>query len=183
MNDADLIRELQRRKNAALELLMRRYGRLLWTVAAGILRDSGTPEDAEEVVADVFVELWQRPEQFDPGRSSLRSFLCMKTRSRAIDRLRSLCRRPELPMEQAPEPSTDDLQRALLGSCTVERIRQMLEALPPPDRQVMTLRLLYELKPAEIAAKLELPVREIYDRIRKGKTQLRAALRQEGYDE
>lgn len=183
MNQSDLTRDLRRRKSAAYEQLMHQYGRLLWTIAAGILHGAGTPEDVEEVVADVFVELWRKPEQFDPQRATLKSFLCLKTRTRAIDRLRSICRRVETPMDETQEPYTDDLQRELLQRCTIERVQSLLAALDPPDGEILTLRLLYELKPADIAAKLDLPTAQVYERIRKGKARLTAILRQEGYYE
>lgn len=183
MNETELTRDLRRRRASAYELLTRQYGRLLWTIAAGILHGVGTPEDVEEIVADVFVELWQKPEQFDPERSSLRTFLCVKARSRAIDRLRSLCRHGETPMDEVPEPYVEDVQQQLLQSCTVERVLAVLNGLTPPDREILTLRLVYELKPADIAAKLNIPVTQVYERIRKGKAQLIAVLRQEGYYE
>lgn len=183
MNEQKLARELRQRKPAAYERLIQEYGRLIWTVAAGILAGVGFREDVEEVVADVFVELWQRPEQFDPARGDMKRFLCVKAKSRAIDRMRQLCRTTALALEEQPEPAVEDVQTALLRCCTVQQIQDSLAAMPPPDGEILALRLLYELKPAEIAVKLSLPLPQVYERIRRGKARLAAILRQEGYYE
>ena len=55
--------------------LPEQYGRLLWTIAAGILAGVGTREDVEDIIADVFFSLYERPEQFDPRRGSLKTWL------------------------------------------------------------------------------------------------------------
>lgn len=183
MNEQKLMRELRQRKPAVYERLMREYGRLLWTIAAGILSGIGSREDVEEVVADVFVELWQRPEQFDSAKGEVKNFLCIKAKSRAIDRMRQLCRMAALPLEDQPDPAVEDVQNALFQYCTVQKIQDLLAGMAPPDGKILTLRLLYELKPAEIAAKLSLPLPQVYERIRRGKARLAAALRQEGYHE
>ena len=183
MDDEKLARQLAQGASRSLEEVIKAYGRLLWGIASGILCGVGTREDVEEVVSDVFVELWRNPSAFDPARGTLKSFLCVKCRTRALDRLRALLRRPVLSLEEEPEPAEDGLQEEFLSSLTVERINRYLDALPPPDGEILTLRLLYELRPAEIADKLGMPVREIYERIRIGKERLAAKLRQEGYHE
>ena len=63
-----LARALRRRDQRVYEELMEDYGRLLWTIVSGILSGVGTREDVEEVISDVFWELWRQPEQFDPKR-------------------------------------------------------------------------------------------------------------------
>ena len=88
MDQNALARRLRKQDERLYEQLMANYGRLLWTIVSGILAGCGTKEDVEEVVSDVFVELWQNPHLFDPSRGEIKAFLCVKAKSRAIDRLR-----------------------------------------------------------------------------------------------
>lgn len=168
MNEKELLRCLQKQDEQGYRLAMEQYGRLLWMVASGVLSGVGTAEDVEEIVADVFVALWQKPWLFDPKRGSLRSFLCLQARSKAIDRLRQLQRRSVLALEELGE--IDD--SALPDSATVQQILDFLQSQPMPEREILTLRWVYELKPSEIAAKNNLPIRQVYETIRRGKKKL-----------
>ena len=70
-----LARALRRQDQRVYEELMEDYGRLLWTIVSGILSGVGTREDVEEVISDVFWELWRQPEQFDPKRGEIQTLL------------------------------------------------------------------------------------------------------------
>lgn len=170
----------------AYEYLMACYSRLLWTIAAGILNGAGTREDVEDVISDVFLSLWEHPEQFDETRGSIKTWLCVKTRSRAIDLLRKNCRE-SFAGEKTTEEDTGQiwelrseedtiLDQILVRQQAAEVVKQIQE-LEPPNREILMLRLVYEVKPALIAAKLKLPVEEIYDRIRMGKRKLKQKLK------
>lgn len=168
------------------EYLMACYSRLLWTIAAGILNGAGTREDVEDVISDVFLSLWEHPEQFDETRGSIKTWLCVKTRSRAIDLLRKNCRESFAGEKPTAEDtgqiwelrSEEDsiLDQILVRQQAAEVVKQIQE-LEPPNREILMLRLVYEVKPALIAAKLKLPVEEIYDRIRIGKRKLKQKLK------
>jgi len=147
------------------------YSKLLWTIAAGILSGSGSQEDVEEVVADVFIDLWKHPEAYEPQRGGIRTYLCLRARSLALDRLRKLIGRQTVSIEEldvSPFPLED--------RDTVLAVQEYLAQLPPPDGEILTLRLIYECKPALIAKKLRLPVTQVYEKIRRGKERLIAAL-------
>lgn len=164
---------IRNRDPAVYAQLMERYSRLLWTIAAGILSGTGSREDVEEVVSDVFIGLWERPETYQPQRGGIQTFLCLRARSLALDRLRKLLGQPAASLEDCgPDVPTLDLD----GQDTVLAVKQYLDRLESPDREILTLRFLYELKPAWIAAKLELPVSLVYERIRRGKARLISAL-------
>lgn len=179
MNELEIIRLVRAGDPAVYGLLTSEYGRLLWAVAANILSDVGTREDVEEVVADVFIALWEKPEQFDGSRGTLRSFLCLKAKTGAVDRLRKLRRCPVLALEDQAEPVEEGWQDAVLDRLSLEELTRQLDALPPPEGEVLALRFVWELKPAEIAAKLGLPLTQVYEHIRRGKARLAAAVRQE----
>ena len=95
INEEKLIKRLKEHNTRAYEQLIDGYSRLLFTVCAGILHGVGTREDVEDVVADCFCEFWQNVQKYDPDRAGLKTYLCAIARSRAVDRLRLLCRRRE----------------------------------------------------------------------------------------
>lgn len=161
------------RDPAVFSNLMETYSKLLWTIAAGILTGTGSREDVEEVVSDVFISLWEHPEAYEPLRGGIRTYLCLRARSLALDRLRKILAQTAVSLEDSG-PDVPSLE--LEGQDTVLAAKEVLDRLGSPDREILTLRFLYELKPALIAAKLDLPVKYVYERIRWGKALLIDAL-------
>lgn len=176
MNDEKLLRALRRGDEGAIDTLMRRYARLLWSVASAVLGDAASEADIEECVADVFVRLWREPEKYDPDRGSLRSWLCLVTRCRAVDRLRELTRRGEAPLDEtlpAREPDLDDL---LAGEEAKRQLAAAVDALDERDREILLRRYCREQKPKEIALALGVPVKQVENRLYRSKQALRRAL-------
>lgn len=168
------------------EYLMTFYGKLLWTIAAGILNGVGMREDVEDLISDVILSLWEHPEQFDETRGSVKTWLCVKTRSRAIDFLRKKSRESlsvenftlneQEQIQQLKSEEAPILDQILIHHQAAEVIKQ-IQAMEPPDREILMLRFVYEVKPTLIAAKLKLPIQEVYDRIRIGKRKLKKSLK------
>ena len=67
-----------------LEKIIDKYSRLLWSISTKILYGIGNEQDAEECVADVFIDLWKDPDSFDSNRGNLKNWLCMKAKSKSI---------------------------------------------------------------------------------------------------
>src|SRR5262245_5722055 len=86
MSDAALVVAVGRWREDALAELYRRHGGAVFALARRVLQD---PTDAEEVVQEVFLRLWNAPERFDPERGSLRSFLLAQAHGRSVDLIRS----------------------------------------------------------------------------------------------
>ena len=178
INEEKLIKRLMEHNSRAYEQLIDGYSRLLFTVCAGILHGVGTREDVEDVVADCFCEFWQNVQRYDSERGGSKTYLCAIARSRAVDRLRLLCRRREDSLDSVFEdPSqtlTDDrLLENLISKESVLSVWMYMQSFPEPDREILTLRFFYELKPSDIAAKLSVPVTSVYERVRCGREKLR----------
>ena len=109
-NDAELIAGLRARDEAAMNALYERYSGIVYAVALRVLSETSL---AEDVLQDVFLQLWRNPGAFDASRGSLGAWLAVISRHRAIDVLRK--RRPQSDLEQVvlsfEAPLTEDASR------------------------------------------------------------------------
>ena len=176
--DRGLIAAAAAGDEAALAALYDRHAAAMLGVTLRILK---TRQDAEDLVHDVFVEAWQRAGDFDASRGSVRSWLLVRTRSRAVDRLRSLeaAHRRGLLMrdEQGPEgasvePLWDGLDR--------QRAKRALDALPEVQRSLVELAYFEGLSCSEMAEKCGIPIGTVKSRLSAGMSKLREAFALEG---
>jgi len=119
VNDEKLINAIKNGDETAIAQAMDKYARLLWSVVSAVLKNVAPEQDMEECVADVFISLWQNPEKYDAGRGGLRTWLCIKARSRALDRYREISRRSALPLPADPACGTarNNAGKELLPYC------------------------------------------------------------------
>lgn len=176
-----LLVQIARKDQTALAKLYDRYGRPSYALAYKIL---GSVEEAEEVVLDVFSQIWQKAATYDPSRSRADTWLFMLTRSRSLDRLRVLqrtVRAAQACMEDA-KISTSDIAEPMEDAMIEERSEQVkaaLETLPPEQRIAIELAYYQGLTCAAIASKTGIPTGTIKTRIRLGISKLRQALSKE----
>ena len=170
------------------DTLISEYGRLLWAVSAGILRDYASREDIEDIISDVFTELYSYPERFDENRGNIKGYLCMRTKSLSLDWLKKAARKDISLTYSEDRELTDflltedeDPLSILIKEETMEEAYTCIQGQPSPLKEVMKLRFLYEEKPQTIAAALHMSVRQIYTLIRKGKALLKQALSKEDH--
>lgn len=173
-----LLVQIAQKDQTALAKLYDRYGRASYALAYKIL---GSVEEAEEVVLDVFSQIWQKASSYDVSRSRVDTWLFLLTRSRALDRLRVLQRNfrtvvasvenAKVPISVMAEPMAD----AILEERS-EQVKAALESLPPEQREAIELAYYQGLTCAAIATKTGIPVGTIKTRIRLGISKLRQAL-------
>ena len=176
MRDENLIDRIRQQDEAAISSCIERYSRLLWPIAAAVLKHVGSDQDVEECVADAFIYLWQHPGKFDPGRGTLKSWLCIIVRSRAIDRYREITRRDTLPLEEAVLSGGLGLQDELMRGETRRELLTAVNALGEPGREILVRRYYYGQKPREIAMALGLTVKQVDNSLYRSKRQLRETL-------
>ncbi len=173
--DSYLLTQISQGNQTALSLLYDRYARLVQGLAYRILNSS---EDAEEVVIDVFSQIWRKAQMYDPKKSRVDTWIFMITRSRALDRLRSLTRANQAVMvsEQWMAFPVDTTEEDLIIAERREQVQQAIAQLPSEQRQVIELAYYQGLSHAEIAAQIGLPLGTIKTRIRLGLNKLRREL-------
>lgn len=180
MNDDAISRSLQRQDPDIMSYIIPKYSRLLWPIADAVLKNTGTDQDTEECVADTFIQLWQYPEKYDPCRGSLKSYLCILVRSRALDRYRQLTRHSTVPLEEINLFSGLDLDKRLLQKQAQEQVRRLLDTLDAPAKDILLRRYEYDQKPRQIALALGLTPKQVNDILYRTKKQLRQQLSMEG---
>ncbi len=169
MTDANAIRLIRSGDEKAIAAIMNKYSRMLWKTAAKILTSS--EEDIEECVADVFISLWQKPEQYDESRGKLSTWLCTMVKNKALDRLRSIKARREEPVDEIPEiaaPAETNESGYDLEQC--------LDRLPEEDREIVKRRYYDEQKPAEIAKEMGMDKKKVENRLFHSKKKLKGML-------
>jgi RNA polymerase sigma factor (sigma-70 family) len=179
LDEANLLIRVAHRDQAALAELYDRYARVLYSVAFRSLRSA---EESEEVVLDVFAQVWRTAVRYDATKGRVDSWLFMMTRSRVLDRLRSLQRATKVTLAsenlaeiQTTTPGVDPIENVLILERR-DRVLAALSQLPDEQRQVIELAYYKGLTQAEIAAQTNLSLGTVKTRVRLGLSKLRVAL-------
>lgn len=167
----------------AIGALYDRHARPVYSLALRILREEA---DAEDLVQEVFAEIWRRASAYEPARGTVAAWLLTIARSRALDRLRARRSRPDIGAG-SDEGVTSELagQEAgpvdrLVADEDARRVRIALDTLPLLQRLAIELAYFEGLTHREIAERLEQPLGTVKTRIRVGLARLRDALVGEG---
>jgi RNA polymerase sigma-70 factor (ECF subfamily) len=171
--DSNLVAAIRSGDQTAMAALYDRYSSIVYSVALRVLGDTGA---AEDILQDVFMQLWRNPNAFDSSRGSLGAWLAVITRNRAIDSLRK--RRPENDIEDVVISVETDLAIEADRSRAAEKVRGLLGSMPAAQRSALEMAYFEGLTHTEIAAKTGEPLGTIKTRIRAGLTTLRKAFQE-----
>jgi len=174
-DDRLLVDRLAAGDDRALAAVVDEFGSLVRGVARRVLRDDAA---ADDVMQDVFVWLWERPDRFDPDRGSLRSFLAVVARRRAIDWIRrhdADRRRADRVAQDAPLVD-DDLAEDVTARDDAARVRAAVATLPSDQREAVTLAFFGGLSYREVAVALHIPEGTAKSRLRLALAKLSATL-------
>lgn len=163
---------------AAFDELYRRFAPAVYQIARNILQDD---LEAEDVCHDVFLELIQHPEQYDPARGSLQAWLAVKTKSRAIDRQRKKQRQMAATQWQEPFPHRDPTLETAFGQLEREQLREALRRLPACQRDAITATYFQAMTHQEWALRSGHPLGTVKSWIRYGLKNLKKNLIQLGW--
>jgi RNA polymerase sigma-70 factor (ECF subfamily) len=170
VDDTALLTRMGQRDENAMEEIFRRYSGAVYSVALRVLRDSG---QAEDVLQEVFLQLWRDPGAFIQQRGSLGGWLVVVARNRAIDLLRR--RKPSDPVEEVALASSINVADEAERNTTIQKVRQVIAALPEEQRKTLELAYFEGLSHTEIASRTGDPLGTVKTRIRQGLISLRKA--------
>jgi len=148
-----------------------RYSSIVYAVSLRVLGDTGA---AEDVLQEVFMQLWRNPGAFDASRGNLGAWLAVIARNRAIDGLRK--RRPETDIADVVVSVEPDMAGDAERRRAMEKVRGTLGGMPAAQRSALEMAYFEGLTHTEIASKTGEPLGTIKTRIRAGLIALRKAL-------
>lgn len=175
--DSALIGRMMAGDEAALSALYDRYAAMLFGMLARILRDQ---QAAEEVLQDLFLQLWRNAAQFDATRGSLPAWLMVIGRNRAISRLRGRRDREVLEEEEGDFAnafaSSQNIEDETVRAELARNISAALAQLPVEQRQAVELAYFEGMTQSEIASRTGIPLGTVKTRVRTAMQTLRQIL-------
>jgi RNA polymerase sigma-70 factor, ECF subfamily len=181
LSDSELISQVSFGNASALGQLYDRYANLLFSLCIRITRSH---PDSEEVLSDVFVEVWKNSSRYELHRGTVRSYLVMLTRSRAIDRLRSIASR------NAKHRDDFDASLQFHGAACDQKtpeslviavedagfVRDAIDDLSDRQKQLLEAAFFHGLSHREIAEKFSMPLGTVKTSIRRAILVLKSML-------
>lgn len=161
-----------------MNLCINQYGSLVWGLVRRYIKDTA---EAEDLVQEVFTEVWKKASAFDPAVATESTFIGLVTRRRAIDYLRRKGRQPGFETLDAAETVPLPEAEAASVSCDPETVRSSVAALPADTRELFQLFFDDGFTHPEIAEKTGLPLGTVKTRLRRGLITLREQLRRVGH--
>jgi len=159
---------------AAVQECLDKYGGLVWSIARKMLRSN---EDAEDIVQEIFVDIWKNAERYDDTQSSETTFVAMIARRRLIDRIRFMNRR--ISADSIEDVTTEPFTRSdeNMQLCVeAKEAAAAMKNLRPEQRQVLYLSIVQGLSHQEISDATGMPLGTVKTHARRGILQAREAL-------
>ena len=170
VDETAILTRIGQRDENAMEEIFRRYSGPVYSVALRVLRDSG---QAEDVLQEVFLQLWRKPAAFVQNRGSLGAWLVVIARNRSIDVLRR--RKPSDSVEDVVLASTVNVADEAERNTMMEKVRRVIADLPMEQRKSLELAYFEGLSHTEIASRTGDPLGTVKTRIRQALITLRKA--------
>ena len=169
-DDVSLLLLVQRGDEAAMASLFDRYSKVVYSVSLRVLRD---PAAAEDVLQEIFLQIWRNPDSFVATRGTLGGWLAVVSRNRSIDALRR--KRPTEQVDEMLLPSGYDLGEEAVRNGMMDKARIIMQQLPPEQKKTLEMAFFDGLTHSEIAEMTGDPLGTVKTRIRSALLTLRKA--------
>lgn len=168
--DQSLLDRVRSRDQKAMADLFDRYGSMVYSVALRVLKDAG---NAEDIMQEVFFQVWQNPQTFVARRGSLAAWLLVVARNRAVDVLRR--RKPSDSVDDVVLAAEDNIALETERRTMMDKVRSVLAVLSPEQQQSIEMAFFDGLTHSEIAEQTGDPLGTVKTRIRSALITVRKA--------
>ncbi len=176
-SDAELVKAIADKERQALAILYDRYAARLLGLAQRLMQNS---LDAEDLLHDLFIETWQKAHRYDSARGSVSSWLVMRLRSRALDRLRSPSYRRLVAMEGEPPAFASQTATWPVEPTSTfplsEALHRAVAELHPDTQAILNLVYFKGMSLPEVASTMVLPIGTVKSRLHRALRSLRMAV-------
>jgi len=172
-SDWSLLARIAQRDEVALSALYDRYSALVFSTAKRILHGTG---EAEEILQDIFYQVWETAERFDPERGSLAGWLLVTARNRAISKLRRK-RQSADDLDENGVSLTLEIEARAAQNVLLDKVRSVMQSLPDGQREALECAYFEGMSHTEIAEKTGQPLGTVKTRIRSAMETLKKVLR------
>jgi RNA polymerase sigma-70 factor, ECF subfamily len=160
--------------HGAMKECISTYGNLVWAIVRRYVKDV---TEAEDVVQEIFTEIWKKADRYNPDASSASTFIGLIARRRSIDHLRRKSRQPEFDTLEAAEYVEASSGERAPALCDPEAVKSSVAVLPDDTRRLFQLFFEDGYTHPEIAEKTGIPLGTVKTRLRRGLIILREHLR------
>ena len=178
MRESMILQNIKAGDPSGLKALMERYVPYISVIVWNILLDAMSPQDAEEVVSDVFLAAWEQAADLKSGH--VKAWLGAVARNKAKNRLRQMGRTISLEENSVDIPAPNDLSEAMEQDEERHLVRQAVDALPPEDKEIFLRHYYYAQSIKEISDHMALNESTIKTKLRRGRMKLKEALTKGG---
>jgi RNA polymerase sigma factor (sigma-70 family) len=159
---------------AAVNDCLNQYGNLIWGLAKKL---TPQPEEVEDAVQEIFMEIWQTAARYDACKSAESTFISTIARRRLIDRLRKVYRRPVVQsLEDVFETAPNVLETRIATKILANEAVEAMKTLRAEQREMMLLNIYDGMSHGEISEKLNVPLGTVKTHIRRGFKKVREVL-------
>ena len=180
LDEANIVRRIAEQDQTALTQLYDRYARIIYAIAYRILKSA---EESEEIVLDVFTQVWRSAKSYSSQKGRVDTWLFMITRSRSLDRLRSHARLHKVVAvaenELISKSLVDSSEEDALVQERISYVTSCLESLPQEQKLVLEMAYFGGLSHSQIAMETGISLGTVKTRIRLGLKKLREAIGEE----
>ena len=178
-DDTPILERVARQEPGAVDVMMKRFGGLVWSLARRTCPDA---TEAEDAVQEIFVEIWRTAGRFDSSIAGEATFVAMIARRRLIDRTRRRTRRPQpvALQESTSDPTPEDDRPEILEQAGVAS--EAFEQLRPEQQQVLRLAIHHGRSHEQIATTTGMPLGTVKTHARRGLIRLRQLLEATGFE-
>lgn len=188
MTDLEWERLLNSSPTKAYEALIEQYGNLIYAIVINKIGNCGSREDVEDCVSDIMVEIFRNAEKYSSGNGSLKSYISIIAKRRAIDAFRQISSRYNLRSDLEDDnlaipPDSSDTEDETEKRILSQDLWKIIRSLGEPDCSIIVYQYFYKYKIHEIAKILKMTSESVKKRSMRARKKIGMLLRKGGYYE